>query len=222
MKLPWRQAVKPAHGRPRGAQEADPEVQSCPSLPPVLEKVLKHERARILDLGPLCGESVVYLAGRGARVSVEAFEAPLPVPPRDPRRPDDPVPPKPPLRFDQEDGAFHLVLAWEHADFVPPERLSDFGSEIHRVLAAGGFVLLLARNVSADKESDPGGSWRRPGRFRLLGDDKMVREVEDGPERRRWVHPNREIERGLDPLRVQGVHLRRNQVREFLLRRAPE
>jgi hypothetical protein len=164
---------------------------------------------------------VVYLAGRGARVSVEAFEAPLPVPPRDPRRPDEPVAPKPPLRFDQDDAAFHLVLAWEHLDFVPPERLSDFGAEIHRVLVAGGYVLLLARNVAADKAPDPG-RWRRPGRFRLFGDDKMLREVEDGPERQRWVHPNREIERGLSPLRVQGVHLRRNQVREFLLRKPPK
>jgi hypothetical protein len=183
----------------------------------VLKKILEQEKARILDLGPLCGDTVVQLAKRGARVSVETFEPPPPPPPPDPRKPDRKPPPAPPLGFDQPDGAFDLVLAWECVDFVPPERLAEFGAEIHRVLAEGGYALLLARNASSEKDEDR--TWRRLGCFRLLEEDQLVRETGESPVRKRWVHPNREIERALAPLSIQGIHLQRNQVREFLARK---
>jgi hypothetical protein len=186
-------------------------------LPRVLKKILEQETARVLDLGPLCGDTVVRLAGQGARVSVEVFEPPPPAPPRDPKRPAEKPPPPAPLKLDQPDGVFHLVLAWERVDFVPPERLADFGAEINRVLADGGFVLLFARNVSSEKDEDR--EWRRPGRFRLVDEDRLLRESGTDPERRRWVHPTREIERALAPLAIQGVHLQRNQMREFLARK---
>jgi len=174
--------------------------------------VLKDDRARILDLGPFCGDSAVYLAGRGAKVSVEPFSAPDPAPPRDPRKPAEEQPPPPPLTIDQADALFDLVLAWEHTDFVPPERLADFGAELRRVLAQGGYLLLFARNSPAEDDK----AWSRPGRYRVVADDRIVREPGTGPARKRWVHPTREIERALAPLSIQGLHLQRNQVREFL------
>jgi hypothetical protein len=184
-----------------------------------LKKILdlEEKKARILDLGPLCGDTVVGLARHGAKVSVELFEPPAPTPRHEPSRPGEKPPPPPPLKIEQPDGVFHLVLAWEHVDFVPPDRLSDFGAEINRVLASGGFVLLLARNVAADKDADR--DWRRPAHFRLVGADQLVREVGAGPERQRWVHPTRAIERALAPLSIQGIHLQRNQMREFLARK---
>lgn len=213
MRLPWRRDPASTAGRPPAARPSGESAQSCASLGRALERVLKGEQARILDLGPFCGESAVYLAGRGARVSVEQFEAPPPQPPRDPQEsPDEEPPPLPPLRIDQEDGIFDLVLAWEHTDFVPPERLRDFGSELRRVLAEGGYALLFARNSPADDDS----AWTRPGRYRVIADDRLVREEGTGPARARWVHPTREIERALAPLAIQGLHLQRNQVREFL------
>jgi len=212
MKLPWRRAPASTADRRPAAQASGESAQSCASLGRALERVLKGEQPRILDLGPLCGESAVYLAGRGARVSVEQFEAPPPAPPRDPHQPPEEAPPPPRLRLDQPDGAFDLVLAWEHADFVPPERLCDFGAELRRVLAAGGYALLFARNSPA--EDDP--AWTRPGRYRVIADDRVVREEGAGAARTRWVHPTRDIERALAPLAIQGLHLQRNQVREFL------
>jgi len=174
--------------------------------------VLKHEQPRVLDLGPLCGESAVYLAGRGAKVSVEEFVAPPPAPPGNPERDGEEAPAPPPLRLDQEDGAFDLVLAWEHADFVEPERLREFGAELGRVLAEGGWALLFARNSPAGEDA----AWKRPGRYRVIADDRVVRETGPSPESPRWVHPTRDIERALAPLAIQGLHLQRNQVREFL------
>lgn len=216
MKLPWRQAkASTATGRP-AAQQPGEGAQSCGGLGQALTRVLKEERARILDLGPLCGESAVYLAGRGAKVSVEQFTAPDPAPPRDPKKPAEEQPPPPPLTIDQADALFDLVLAWEHTDFVPPERLADFGAELRRVLAQGGYVLLFARNSPAADDK----GWRRPGRYRVVADDRIVREEGKGPLRKRWVHPTRDIERALAPLSIQGLHLQRNQVREFLAKKS--
>jgi hypothetical protein len=212
MKLPWRQASASTAKRRPGAEPPAETAQKCAGLGRALERVLRAEQSRILDLGPLCGDSVVYLAGRGAKVSVEEFSAPPPAPPRDPKVSDDDAPPLPPLAIEQSDALFDLVLAWEHIDFVPPERLREFGAELRRVLAQGGYLLLFARNKPVDDDK----AWRRPGRYRVVADDRLVRERGEGPVRRRWVHPTRDIERALAPLTIQGLHLQRNQVREFL------
>jgi hypothetical protein len=165
----------------------------------------------------MCGESVVYLASRGARVCVEEFDPPPPTPPPDPaREPGEPVP-KVPIRIAQPDGRFHFVVAWEQSDFVPPERLADFGAELHRLLAVGGYVLLFARSGAVGAKAEPGS----PGRFRIIADDKVIHEDSGLEDRPRWVHPTREIERALAPLLIQGIHLQRNQMREFLARKEP-
>jgi hypothetical protein len=163
----------------------------------------------------MCGASVVYLASRGARVSVEEFDPPQPTPPPDPSQSPHEPPPKEPIRIEKPDGCFHFIVAWEQIDFVPPDRLADFGTELHRLLARGGYVMLFARSGSVGEK--PARS--RPGRFRIIADDRLVHEESEFKERQRWVHPTREIERALAPLSIQGIHLQRNQMREFLARR---
>ena len=79
----------------------------------------------------------------------------------------------------------------------------------------GGYVLLFARNSEA--KGDPAS--RRPGRFRIIADDRLLHEDSGIADRQRWVHPTREIERALAPLSIQGIHLQRNQMREFLARK---
>jgi len=212
-KLPWRRAeAAPSLARRPGAVESAPGAQTCSSLRRVLERILKIEKPEILDLGPLCGASAVYLAGRGARVSVEEYQPPPPTPPRDPAISSDKHPPKVPITIEQNADRFDLVLVGEQIDFVPPDRISDFGAELRRVLADGGYVLLFARNSEA--KDDPAA--RRPGRFRIIADDRLLHEDSGVPNRKRWVHPTREIERALAPLSIQGIHLQRNQIREFL------
>ena len=215
MKLPWGQSDSTDKRRGVGVDSTGPDVQSCPSLRKVLEKILKRDKTRILDLGPFCGDSAVYLAGRGARVSVEGFDPPPPPPPADPDAPDDTAPPVAPLVFGQGDRAFDLVLAWEQLDFVPPERLSDFGAELHRVLDGGGYALLFARNTPPGDEK----TWHRPGRYRVIADVQLQREDGGAAERQRWIHATRKIERALAPLIIDGIHLQRNQTREFLAHR---
>jgi hypothetical protein len=159
----------------------------------------------VLALGPLCGESVVYLGGRGARVHVDEFEPP---PPLAPRKPGEPAPFVPPYRLEQPDRAFSLVLAWEVLDFVAPERLAECGAELARVLRIGGQLFMLAH------QKPPSETAVIP-RYRLLSDDLIVREEPDGPLRRRYVHGNRDLERALSGLSVQSVQLQRNQMREI-------
>lgn len=221
MKLPWSREDSSTglFGRPEQESSQD-EGQKCPGLAKILEKVLREDKTEILDLGPFCGTTAVYLADRGARVSVEELEMPAPLPKPAPKpapgrslRAPEPAKPPPPFRLDQPDGKFHLVLVWEVADFVPSERLSEFGAELHRVLVDGGWALLLSI-------SDPpteGHAARRPPRYRVVQDDLVAREPNDGPAMQRYGHNPRQIERALAPLAVQGIHLQRNQLREFML-----
>ena len=62
----------------------------------------------------------------------------------------------------------------------------------------------------------PAGESEVPPRYRMIADDLIVREASNGPIRRRYAHPNREIERALQGLVVQGIHLQRSQMREIV------
>ena len=205
-----------AAGHPQsGHTEAD--VRSCPSLTKALKKLGSLDRPTILDLGPLCGSTAVFLANRGARVSVEDFEAPRPLPKKDPRS-DAPPQKVEPFRIDHPSDTFDLVLAWEAIDFTPPDRLAEVIAEIKRLVREKGYVFLLSRNTTGARKE----TREAPGRFRVEADDKLVREPAGTELRTRWVHPTREIERALKPFSVQGIHLQRDQTREILaLRKAP-
>ena len=208
MKLPWRRTDEPS-GQPVARPSIDSGAdlgQACPTLARVLSKVLKEPHPEILDIGPFCGATAVFLAGCGARVSVGELELPLPAAPADD------VPP-PPIRLEQPDERYNLVLAWELIDFLPPNRLPEFGRELARILARGGFALAIALADASRRAALP----KRPPRYRVLAEDRVAWEPATGPPLERYVHAAREIERKLVPLTVHGIHLQRNQMREVLL-----
>ena len=193
----------------KAAPHAAPAGQPCGSLARLLSRVFKEPRPEILDLGPLSGDSAVYFAGRGARLFVESFEPPEPKPAR---RPGEAY--EEPARFAMDHhpaGRFHLVLAWEALDFVPPDRLAEVGQEIQRVTRDGGYLFLLSYQK-------PPQEFEVPPRYRVLADDLIAREAAPGAlPRRRYAHPNRDIERALTGMSVQGIHLQRNQMREIVV-----
>ena len=202
-------ASKPPVGAARS--EAVPLAgQPCGSLARVLARVFRSSKPEVLNLGPLCGETVVYLAGRGARVHVEEFDPPAPVPMRQPGEP--PTALKP-FRLDQPTGRANLVLAWEMTDFIPPDRLAEYGDELRRLMADGGSLFLFSHQ-RPDAQNEP------LRRYRVLADDMVVREVAGGVTHRRWIHPTREVERALAGFSIQGVQLQRNQMREIVAVRA--
>ena len=175
-----------------------------------MARAFREGKPEILVLGPLCGESVVFLAGRGARVHVDEVELPEPIPKR---QPGDPLPSVRPFSLDHPTAAFDLVLAWELFDFVPPDRLHEFGAEIVRLIRAGGQLILFAhQKPPSDRGILP--------RYRVLADDMIVREEPATPALPRYTHPNREIERAIAGLSVQNIQLQRNQMREILALKA--
>lgn len=203
--------------RPRGAEPGTQPAagstatvaaagQPCGGLGRAVARAFRQGKPEILALGPLCGESVVYLAGRGARVHVDEVDIPEPIPARQPGEAARGVAP---VRIDLPNDLCDLVLAWEMFDFVPADRLQEFGAEIARVMRVGGQLLLFAH------QKPPSEAAVMP-RYRLLADDMIVREEPAAPPRRRYVHANREIERALAGLSVQGIQLQRNQLREIL------
>lgn len=180
--------------------------QPCGGLGRAVARAFRQGKPQVLALGPLCGESVVYLAGRGARVHVDEVDLPEPLPARQPGEPAREVTP---VAIDLPDDLCDLVLAWEVFDFVPADRLQEFGAEIARVMRVGGQLLLFAHQK-------PPSELAVMPRYRLLADDLIVREEPATAPRRRYVHANREIERALTGLSVQGIQLQRNQLREIL------
>ena len=184
--------------------------QPCGGLGRAVARAFRDGKPEILVLGPLCGESVVFLAGRGARVHVDQVELPEPIPKR---QPGEQAPALVPFKIDHPSGSFDLVLAWELLDFVPPDRLHEFGAEIVRVLRVGGQLVVFAhQKPPADRAILP--------RYRVLADDMVVREEPATPPIPRYTHPNREIERSIAGLSVQNIHLQRNQMREILASKA--
>ena len=199
------------------------EEQKCPGIARALQRILsEREQPEVLDLGQFSRSAAVYLANRGARVSVEDF---VPPPPKRKKRittsgngEKSETPKAEPVVIPQGDGKFDLVLAWELWDFVPPDRLAEFAAEVVRVLAPGGWLVLYAKDSPG---ADPGRE-EQAGSYSLVADDRMVRLPAAGPPRPRWTHPNRAIERALAPLSVQAIHLQPNRIREFLVRKPPE
>ena len=206
-------------GKPRMTASAAPPPtrQSCPSLKRVLESVFRaHERPAVLDLGPLCGDSLVWLAEKGAKVTSGELDDDWWLLPDeeelDPKQPEIPA----------ADVAFDLVLAWENVDFMPAERLPRFGAELDRVLRPGGWALFFAgptgRLVGSEASTPLSPA---PRAFRIVGDG----DLEPGIWRRdllceRRRHANRDVEQAIAPLKVSGIHLQRSQVREFLVQKA--
>ena len=96
----------------------------------------------------------------------------------------------------------------------PPERLTS---------SAPRSSALLTRRRAADRLRASEAARRAARcipRYRLLADDLIVREEPGEHRRRRYVHPNREIERAIAGLSVQSIHLQRNQMREILASKA--
>ena len=184
--------------------------QPCGGLGRAVARVFREGKPQVLYLGPLCGDSVVFLAGRGARVHVDQVELPQPIPKRQPGEMAVPVEP---FRLDHPTGSIDLLLAWEMMDFVPPDRLQEFGAELVRLLRIGGQLVLFAHlKPPSDHGILP--------RYRLLADDMVVREEPATPPIPRYVHSNLYIERAIAGLSVQNIHLQRNQMREILASKA--
>jgi len=190
-------------------------VRSCPSLARALKRISNLAKPQIFILGPLCGSTAVFLANRGARVCVEDFQPPSPLPKTSPG--DDDPPAVEPFGIDQPSDEFDLILGWEAIDFTPPDRLEEVVGEMKRLVRENGLILLFSRSASRARKSVQD----IPGRFRVEAENRLSREPAGTETSTRWVHLTREIERVLKPFSVLGIHLQRDQTREILALRRP-
>jgi hypothetical protein len=184
-------------------------------LAKALKRISTRPKPQILDLGPLCGSTAVFLANRGARVSVDDFQPPPPLPKKS--KDDTEPPPVDPFRIDQPDGEFVLILGWEAVDFTPPDRLEEVVREMRRLVRENGLILMLSRSATGARKAVQD----TPARFRVEAEDRLAREIVGGATSTRWVHLTREIERVLKPFSILGIHLQRDQTREILALRKP-
>ena len=158
----------------------------------------------------------MFLANRGARVSVEDFVPPPPLPKKSKHDDEEPAAVEP-FRIDQPGGEFDLILGWESVDFTPPDRLEEVVGEMKRLVRENGLILLLSRNSTGARKAVQD----VPGRFRVEAVDSLTREPGGIAASTRWVHLTREIERVLKPFSILGIHLQRDQTREILALRKP-
>ena len=111
-----------------------------------------------------------------------------------------------------------MVLAWDLVDFTPPESLPFVGPELARILKPDGWLFLLSQANRAGASLARSGQeqYASPGLYRILDDSRVSQGKAPGAGKcRRWVHPNRDLEKALAPLRIQNTHLLRNQLREY-------
>ncbi len=212
VRLPWRSGSSDPDEAPSITTDVS-EVRghNCPTLKKALDGLAKVEHPRILDLGPMCGDTIVFLAAYGGgHVSVEDIELPEPCSEEGAESASTEAPE--PFRLGHADESFDLVLAWEHLDHVSPDRVEEFAAELRRILRPGGQLLVFSsnRSVSDDDATD------RICRYRIVAEDRISREPTTDPEVRRWHYTNRRMEQLLEPLTLRSLHLQRTQMREYL------
>lgn len=181
-------------------QPQEPAAYGFNTLGMFLSRLARGGRAEVLDLGPLSGRSIDFLAGRsGFRVRVgdlcrqaaegfslelvEAIELPL--------------------------GFFDGVLLWNLLDYFPPAPGRRLVERLYGALKPGGLVF-----VFFDSHSGPG----KAKQFNLLGPEGvLVRELDAQAEFRSLA--NREVMECFDAFEAISSFVLRSGLREFLFRR---
>src|SRR5262245_48661842 len=102
---------------------------------------MKHrEKPRLYDVGPAPGGNIVFFAGKGLRVYVDAD--------RDHR-----LAGSAPELDHLGDKEFDAALLWDLIDFLPKDRAEPFIAGLARAMKSGGMIYLLS---STHKSDGPG------------------------------------------------------------------
>jgi hypothetical protein len=117
-----------------------------PAMRRIVERLTRSEGASVLDLGLLSGETVIALAGLGARVHVHDVMTPLC------RRAGGALEGTAvlgELKFLPE--SLDVVLAWELLDFLPLAEARQAVLRLHRWLKPKGLLLAIFHAISSDR-----------------------------------------------------------------------
>lgn len=198
------------HEASQGAALAAPEPAGneyqSPAFKRVLERLERHPGQRVLDVGVLCGGTIVSLAEKGARVYVYDLITPLLEQLGAGGEPDidrllHPI--------DLPPGSLDVVCLWDLPDMLPPAAAARLLQRVDRWLAPGGEVMALFHISRGDAAH----------RFRLgAGGQVQMEQVSAWPGLVRATHNNQIVEL-LGGMTIRHSSLLRTQMREMLARK---
>ena len=164
-----------------------------------LSRLKNRVKPRLYDLGPAPGGNIVFFAGQGLRVYVDAE--------RDHRTAG-----SPPDLGHLAEGDFEAAVLWDVIDFIPKDPAAVFASQLARVIRPGGLVFLLSSTARTDEPVPIQVYYIRSGGI------IEARPVE-GATARRIRRENRDLEMLFRDFTTISVHLLRSGMRELVIRR---
>ncbi len=164
-----------------------------------LSRLKNREKPRLYDVGPAPGGNIVFFAGRGLRVYVDAEV-------------DHRLAGAAPDLAHLASGDFEAAVLWDVVDFLSKEQAAPFARELARVVARGGFVFLLS-STSRSEEPAPVHT------YYIEEEGRLVARPLEGTAARRVRRENRDLALLFDSFETVSVHLLRSGMREILLRR---
>ena len=170
----------------------------------------------LLDLGPVVGSNVSFFGEElGCKIIVEDLSKDIDRHVRDGLL--DQFPAFLMKRFPQESGSIDGILCWDLFDYLDKKSAKPLADQLVRMLRPDG--VLLAFFVTS--EPPPG---LKPEYTRHVVVDKLNlqhRPYAAARSKQRPM-PNRDIQRLFEPLRIVEQFLLKTNLREILLRKAPE
>lgn len=181
-----------------------------------LDRMRKHQRARILDLGTTCGHNLEFLSRQGYKVFAEDLLANLRNTGRPWSRPAGPKKAKGGIQmlaiqpFPHPDNHFHGVLCWDVFDFLDRDEAVLLARQIHRMLVPGGLALAF---FNSRRTESPEPLYR----YRIEGPDQMEYSCTGDKRLIRYAYQNRDIMQILVKFQVEAFYYLRHRMREVLV-----
>ena len=164
-----------------------------------LSRLKNRDKPRLYDVGPAPGGNIVFFAGKGLRVYVDAD--------RDHR-----LAGSAPDLGHLGEREFEAALLWDIIDFLPRDRAEPFIAGLARAMKPGGMVYLLS---STSRSESPGPVHT----YFVQSDGRISTRAVEGALAKRIRRENREIIGLFSNFENVSLHLLRSGMREILLKR---
>jgi len=180
--------------------EPDPDLYTTNTLPLFVGHLGLLGRAETLDLGPLSGRNLDFLAGEmGFRVRMEDLSFSLT------QKGGQAV-----EELELPEGRFHGVLAWSLFDYLKLEEAEVLVKKLWKALVPGGVVQAFFSQHRPSKA--------RVQQFNILSSNQIsIREVDPELPWRPWA--NREVLDTFAPFEAANSFILKSGLREYLFRR---
>jgi hypothetical protein len=181
------------------AEAVFPVATPSAGLAEFLSRLKHREKPRLYDVGPAPGGNIVFFAGKGLRVYVDAD--------RDHR-----LAGSAPDLLHLGEQEFEAALLWDLIDFLPRDRAEPFIAGLARAMKPGGMVYLLS---STSRLETPGPVHT----YFVQTDGRISTRAIDGALAKRIRRENRELITLFASFENVSLHLLRSGMREILLKR---